>query len=120
MLIAMALAGAMAINSCTHKAPALPPVSFSNDIMPIIQANCSINGTCHVGSYNDNGHIDLSDSVAYSTITSKGLISISNPTASLMYSEIQTGYMPKAPYGPLSANEITLILQWIQQGAKNN
>ena len=88
--------------------------------MPIMQASCSINSSCHIGATNANGHIDLSDSAAYNTLIQKGLINTRTPTASLLYSEINTGFMPKAPYAHLTGNEMKIVLDWIRQGAKNN
>jgi len=104
--------------ACTHTEGAVPRISFSQQIMPIIRQSCSINSSCHIGATNDNGHIDLSDSVAYNTIISKGLVNTASPTSSLMYSEIQTGFMPPGMHLP--ANEAKEILDWIKQGALNN
>ena len=42
------------------------------------------------------------------------------PAQSMLYSEVHSGVMPKAPYGPLPDNEVTLILNWIKGGGKNN
>ena len=105
---------------CTHKTGVVPDVSFNSAILPVIRQSCSINSTCHIGASNANGHIDLSDSVAYNTIISKGLINLNTPASSLLYSEIETGFMPKAPYAALSKSQQTLILDWIEQGAKDN
>lgn len=108
------------MGSCTHRDGVIPDVSFGAQIMPVIRSSCAINSNCHIGASNENGHIDLSDSIAYATIIGKGLVDLSNPHASLIYSELQTGFMPKTPYARLPAGEITLILDWIEQGAKNN
>ncbi len=120
MFITTALAGAVVMNSCTKKDAKAVSVSFSKDIIPILTANCALNSDCHVGSYNLNDHIDLTDSMAYHTITTAGIISYSTPSQSLLYAEISTGVMPKAPYNKLTDVQINLILNWIEQGAKDN
>ena len=107
--------------SCTHKPQEVTPsVSFSADIIPIFKASCAINGSCHLGANGANDEINFDSSAAYNTIISKRLVATANPTASLLYVEISTGVMPKAPYSALSAAQINLILDWIKQGAGNN
>ena len=110
------------VMSCTSKSnnSAAPNVSFRKDLLPIFEASCAINSSCHVGASNLNDNVDLSDSMAYSTITSKGLVYPSSPAASILYNQVATGAMPKDPYAKLSAAQKDLILNWIQQGAKNN
>ena len=108
--------------SCTKKSNnnEVANVSFSKDILPVFEANCAINSSCHIGSYSLNDHVNLTDSMAYNTIESRGLIVVATPAASILYNQIATGIMPKAPYSKLSAAQINLVLNWIQQGAKNN
>ena len=108
------------MNSCTKSKTQIVKVSFSKNILPILQSNCAINSSCHVGANNTNGHIDLTDSMAYKTIINKNLVIINNPAASLIYSSISNGIMPKAPYAKLSNSQISLFLNWIEQGAVNN
>ncbi len=117
-----ALVCAVIVLSCTHKGPpvVVPTVSFSKDILPIFQTSCAINGSCHVGSFNLNDHVDLTDSLAYNTLSKNGFINTASPKASILYNEVSTGIMPKAPYAPLPASQVSLILSWIEQGAKNN
>ena len=108
---------------CTHQSQqteVVPQVRFSGDILPILRADCAINSGCHLGSNNTNLHINFADSAAYLTILSKQLVSTSNPTASLLYVQVNTGTMPLAPYPALSQADVRLILLWIQQGAQNN
>ena len=122
MIITMILFSIVVMISCAKKNAnnVMANVSFSSDILPIFQANCAINSSCHVGADNLNKHVDLTDSMAYNTITTKGLVNTATPAASVLYNQIQTGIMPKAPYSKLSAAQINLVLNWIQQGAKNN
>lgn len=121
-VIAATLVCVVAMASCTYKSKSSvnPDVSFSKDMVPIFHNSCAINSGCHEGANNGNDYIDLRDSVAYTTITNKGLVNTSNPNASLLYYEVSAGLMPKEPYSQLSSNQVSLILNWIKQGAKNN
>ena len=95
-------------------------VSFSKDIIPILTANCAINSGCHAGTTNTGDNYDFDSSAAYNTIISKQLVHTADPSSSLIYVQVSSGIMPKAPYPALSSSQISLILNWIQQGAKNN
>lgn len=116
------LFGIVVIASCTKKKAddATPNVSLSKDLFPIFQASCAISTDCHIGSSAANNHIDLTNDMAYTTITDRGLVYTATPAASVLYNEIATGIMPKSPYPKLTAAQIKLVLNWIQQGAKNN
>lgn len=133
--IAILFMAGMAMLSCSksssNSATTTPTVSFRNDIEPILQADCAINSSCHSGTVNRGDNVDFDTTIslsastantsyAYSSIISKDLINTTTPTASLLYIQVSTGVMPKSPYSPLNASNITLILNWIKQGAKNN
>ena len=121
LIITVILFGVTVMISCTHKPQgAIPEVSFTADIIPIFKASCAINGSCHLGANNANDEVNLDSSAAYATIISKHLVSTSDPAASLLYYQVSSGTMPKAPYEHLSQSQITLILDWIQQGALSN
>ena len=116
--IALMIAG---MTSCKHDSfTVTPQISFSGDILPVFRASCAINSNCHLGANNTNKYTDLTDSVAYKTLTNKQLVLAGNPSASLLYVQVSNKIMPKAPYSPLTADKITLIYNWIEQGAKNN
>jgi hypothetical protein len=107
--------------SCVHEPNVMPvTVSFKKDIQPIFRASCAINSDCHLGASNANAKIDLDSSTAYNTIVNKQLVMVNSPTASLLYVEVSTGVMPKQPYAPLTQSQLSLILNWIKQGAANN
>jgi len=118
-VICITLLGVVQMISCTHP-PEIPTVSFSNDIIPILNASCTINTSCHLGANSTNLQTNFDSDSAYYTITHKGLVSTTNPTSSLLYSEVRSNEMPIAPVPPLSTAQQTLILEWIQQGARNN
>ena len=118
---AIAFSLAMAVLSCTHSPQVITPeVSFSSDILPILEADCAINGSCHLGANNGNDQISLDTAVAYTTIAAKHLVAGGDPAASVLYSQVSNGIMPKSPYPVLDAAKIALIYNWIKQGAKNN
>ena len=121
----MAIAGMLycisAMVSCTHEPQVISrSYSFKGDILPILETSCALNGDCHFGANNGNAQISFDSGVAYSTIIAKHLVSTGSPTASLLYVEVSTGIMPKAPYSALSGLQIETILNWIKQGAQNN
>src|SRR5260221_13180407 len=63
-------------------------VSFKKDLIPLFHVNCSLSG-CHSGG-SPQGHLNLEDSLAYSELMKpgKGYIDTSNPTFSVLYSQM--------------------------------
>jgi len=125
IIIVLAFTGASTIISCTHPSQgrATSVVSFSKDIIPIFTASCALNSSCHLGANGTNQDIDLDSSAAYNCIIVKGLVSISNPSSSLLYVEVEgngIAEMPKPPAPALPTSQQNLILEWIKQGALNN
>ena len=98
----------------------MPQISFSKDIIPILNASCVLNSGCHLGGNGINQNVNLDSADAYHTIIVKELVSTANPQASLLYSEVRSNEMPPPPAASLSAEQQTLILYWIEQGALNN
>lgn len=80
----------------------LEEISLSNDIIPIINADCAISG-CHVAG------------VQFPNLMLKANIISS---ASSTKSRTQSGNMPKGR--SLSLVEKNLIKNWVDQGAKDN
>jgi len=95
-------------------------VSFSKDVLPILNANCSYAG-CHSGS-SPAGGFDIADSVAYKELThpGSGYVDTLNPTFSILYAEMKSTTTPMPPSGNLEDCKLQLILKWIEQKAKNN
>lgn len=91
--------------------------SFNTDILPILTERCAI-AKCHVV---DGPHdIDLR---TYDTLMKGGdegpIVIVDNARESEIVEEIVEGKMP--PKGdPLEAAQIQLIIDWINEGAKNN
>ena len=94
-----------------------PSPSFSTDIAPILVERCAI-AECHVV---DGPHdIDLR---TYDTLMKGGdegaIVIVGDAKESEIVEEIAEGKMP--PEGPpLDAAQIQLIIDWINEGAKNN
>jgi mono/diheme cytochrome c family protein len=88
-------------------------VSFSQDILPLLQQNCS---GCHGGIagmwLTDYDRVRL-PSINGATIYP------GDPDRSPLYFYVQQGLMP-ANSDPLSSDQIALIRQWILEGAFNN
>jgi len=87
-------------------------VDYNSQIQPIFNSNCV---SCHQGSASYFGGLSLENYVAVTAggSTEGGVIS-----TGLLENYISTGYMP--PYGSgtsLNANEVDLIIQWINEGA---
>lgn len=113
------------MNSCTKTTTVLEDltpavtktVSFSKDIVPILNTSCATNG-CHSGKVPPN----LSEASAYTALTSGNFINTGAPESSEVYLWL-TGKRPvKMPAGSANnpSNINGLMLAWIKQGAKNN
>lgn len=117
-LAVIILAGIALATGCKHE-PVLPErqVSFATEILPIIQTSCQHNG-CH-GTQNTS-EFTLLD---YNDVMENGDVKPGNAADSDIY-KVVTGrddeFMPLAPYPALSKRQTTLLLVWIEQGAKNN
>jgi uncharacterized membrane protein len=109
---------ALVFNSCRHEADFsnAPVISFSNDVQPIITTRCAMDG-CH-STYN---HEELS-LVTYEDVME--IVKAGNSHNSKLYETITAlngeKRMPPLPDNRLAYNQITKIMVWIEQGAKNN
>lgn len=104
--------------------PQLPPqpepepgVSFQEDILPILQASCAVQG-CHA---DPNPKIGL-NLETYAGFEKGSLVGpVFNPgdsNGSKVIQRIDGGGMP--PAGPLPEEQIQLFKDWVDEGAKNN
>ena len=94
-----------------------PSPSFNTDILPILTERCAI-AECHVV---DGPHdIDLRTYDALMKGGDEGaIVIVGDARESEIVEEIAEGKMP--PEGPsLDAAQIQLIIDWINEGAKNN
>lgn len=90
-------------------------VSLKNDVQPILTQNCTTTG-CHDQTPAHNP--SLIPGNTYNALINGQYINTTIPEQSKIYLEVSSGNMP--PSGPLSSNEMKLILGWITEGAKNN
>jgi len=88
-------------------------VSFSVDIVPLLESECAISG-CHV-----TGLVapDLTPANSYDQLTLLGYVDTTNAEESILYKRIIKD-MP--PSGLMTQEEIAYVLAWIEQGAQNN
>jgi len=96
----------------------IPPpddVSYSNDIMPLWNADCV---SCHKGAIPP----DLIDENSWDELVNNGyVVPFESDESSLMNSLYGTnGEQLMPPAGKWSDNKINLVKAWIDQGAKNN
>lgn len=104
---------------CKHE-PVLPEqeVSFSQDILPIMQMGCQHAG-CHGDSLNQQPKL-----TTYEEVMEFGDIKPGDPHDSDLYERIidtdDDDRMPQPPYAPLNDRNTKLIYIWIAQGAKDN
>lgn len=122
---------------CNSNSPVAPPqtVSFGRDVFPIFQQSCALSG-CHLHHYMNSDNLDLSSwrsfmiegyshgapIVPYNSFWS-GLVSHINSDTNL--SITATPKMPLNRPGTtdgslLSPGSIHTILQWINEGAKDD
>jgi hypothetical protein len=120
VLLVLAAVPATVFLGCKHE-PVLPEheVSFSQEIMPIIQFGCQ-HPQCHGDSLNQEFKL-----VDYETVMSHGDVKAGEPRDSKLYEVITApdgdeDRMPREPYARLSDRNINLIYIWIAQGAKDN
>lgn len=92
-------------------------VSFANDIQPIIQTRCQ---TCHGGDRGVEEGLDMSSYANIMAGSDNGPVVLAgNADGSLMVEMLIQNKMPKR--GPkLTAEQVQLFIDWINQGALNN
>lgn len=114
------------LQSCYKVATVLPktdveitgPVSFANNIIPVLNAKCNMSGCHSSGGVKPN----LAADKAFNSITLGGYIDTDNPENSSLYLWVtgkKASLMP--PTGDQNPDNINqYILAWIKQGAQNN
>ena len=91
-------------------------VSFANDALPLFQSRCV---NCHGGQKTEKG-LTLNSYDAVMAGSENGpVVTASDAANSKLAQMVVNGKMPKR--GPkLTPAEVKLIVEWIDQGAKNN
>ncbi|MEI8060281.1 MAG: hypothetical protein WCG67_08990 [Ferruginibacter sp.] len=91
-------------------------VTFSNDIVPILNKDCTLSG-CH-GS---GGHVpDLTTANAYNALKVGNYFNTNNPEGSLIMLWLTGKKTTQMPVGGLNKDINAMVLAWIKQGANNN
>jgi uncharacterized membrane protein len=117
MVVSGLLVGGVFItNSCTHEPELISEfdtICFENQILPVIQGNCI---KCHGGGSGEGEGFDASD---YTSIMRS--VTAGNAQKSKLYQVITKIYGESAmpPDAPLSKQNRSLIMVWIEQGAND-
>ncbi|MDZ7777133.1 MAG: hypothetical protein U5L09_16725 [Bacteroidales bacterium] len=87
-------------------------LSFKNDIIPIFNESCNSSGCHATGDWTP----DLTPENAYEALFAGDFIDTTSPANSDLYESMNSGSMKIYSTPEAMAS----ILQWIEQGAKNN
>lgn len=91
-------------------------VSFSKDVLPILQSRCS---SCHSGEQARKGLSVISYETLMAGSTDGAVIIPGDANGSLLIQLVSSGQMPQR--GPkLTPEQIQMIIDWILAGALNN
>jgi hypothetical protein len=117
-------AAAVTLAACGHKDKEVAPVSFANQVKPILDKNCI---ECHKAAgqgYSKSGlRLDSYESLMAGTkfgpVVKPGS-SISSSLYLLIAGKADPSIRMPHNREPLSSESVELIKEWIDQGAKNN
>ncbi len=115
------LNGSNSGNNSSNAAPAAGSVSsgsvsFSKNIMPILQASCI---SCHGGERTSRG-LDMKTYASLMQGSQNGAMVVpGNSGNSMLIQSVQSGKMPKRG-AMLPPAQIQLLIDWVNSGAKNN
>ena len=95
------------------------PVSFSQDIQPIFNANCI---SCHDESH---AYLNLKTCCSWYELWTTGFsapyLDTIAPLQSLLHKRISGAQLPiMPPMGQMQQGDIDLVARWITEGARNN
>lgn len=102
-----------------------PAVSFSQDVKPILDKNCT---QCHTAGsagtlasgFNMDTYDDLMKGTSFGPMVIAGDVEGSNMLVLMEGRADPSISMPHGDNDPVSAKDIETIRSWIRQGAKNN
>jgi hypothetical protein len=104
------------LSACQHDTPEFenfPEMSFSQDVLPVFQTGCAINGCHDQNTAKENRVYD-----SYQNIIRD--IDPGNPKASKTYQIMFDPVQPMPPKTVIPQSDRTKIRLWILQGAKDN
>jgi len=112
--IALAVVAGMTFLECPP-AKASPPVSFSDEVLPILRAHCA---ECH-GDETRKAELSLVTRAGILRGSESGaIITAADPDTSRLFEVLHLEEMPPKGEGErLSAQQVDLIRRWIEQGA---
>lgn len=88
-------------------------VDYESQIQTIFNSNCT---SCHTGTY--NGGLDLTTYANVMAGGNNGLAVVAGDHAnSLLWQKVNSGVMPPGTNPDLNASEVSLIADWIDEGA---
>lgn len=137
--LSLAFGAALVLSSCKHEPiqgpllqdgnnggggeeePACDPntVYFQQQVLPILTSSCTNPGeglNCHHTPNDDNDDIQIT---SYQTLMASGIVQDGDLMEAITDDDPDK-IMPRPPFPPLTAEQIAIIQQWIQQGALNN
>jgi Planctomycete cytochrome C len=93
-------------------------VYFTKDVLPLLKSNCAKSGCHDVTSHQEDIILD-----SYESVMASGIVTPFDLNGSEMFEVITESdpdkVMPEPPNQRLSAEQITLLSKWIQQGARD-
>lgn len=99
--------------------PGEDTTSFATEVLPIFSKSNDGNKACNAAGCHNTGGIkpDLSPANAFSALTTGNYINTANPASSKIYTKCAPGgSMNKY----MAADDLAILLKWIQYGAPNN
>jgi mono/diheme cytochrome c family protein len=115
-VVVAAVSAAALLRAQSARAPVEPPISFENDIQPILEKNCL---SCHGETM--QGRLDLRSRESALKGGARGAdIVPGDGEASRLYRRVSGGERPAMPAqaDPLTAEQVAAIKRWIDQGAR--
>lgn len=88
-------------------------ISFTEDVLPILQSNCA-----KVGCHNAITHTSNLNTTSYTSLMG-GSHKPTSLTGSFWEALTGAGGDPMPPTGPLSTGQLQILQTWIQQGSQN-
>lgn len=101
------------------------PVSFSQDVLPILKTSCG-GSDCHIGERTNGVNLSNYDQVMTSTGTQYGMRIVvpgeaeNSPLIDKIRPDPEFGVRMPASGAPLSGEQIATIRTWINDGAPDN
>lgn len=124
VLLPAIAAGLLFTAGCEQAAQPAKDVSFASDIVPILKEHCL---ECHEpgGKGHQKSGLLMVDHAALMAGTKHGPIVVPGDADSSVFSQVLEGRVDKSirmPHGgaELPAEQVAMVRNWIEQGAKNN